>query len=301
MLRWPIIVNPNAGGGRGRAAEEILQTFAEAHGARLFYTEEEGQGTDIARHAVDSGVERIVVGGGDDTVREVLDGMLHVERPPQLGILPLGTYNNFARTLALPLEPAAALEVAVNGHLVGVDLGCVNGTRYFTESVGVGFQAEAWKQKPEVEPVGFRRLLTGASIALETLGTYEAQLFHVNIDGHEEVVRAMDITVANTPEFANAVTAAPGANVSDGMLDVCTIRELTMIEFLAAVPLIFTGLHAELMSSVEYRQGAVITISSPDGKEHPVRVDSSIDMRLPVKIQVLPDRITVRVPQTQWP
>lgn len=301
MLRWPMIVNPTSGGGKGRAAEDVLKDFCEANGADLFYTEQEGQGTEIARRAVEAGVERIVVGGGDDTVREILNGMLHVPKPPELGILPLGTYNNFARTLGLPLDPAQALEVAVHGHPIGVDLGCVNGTRYFTESVGVGFQAEAWSKKPDVEPVGFRRLLEGASIALDTLGHYESQVFHLEIDGREELVRAMDITVANTPEFANALAAAPMASVTDGKLDVCTIRELSMIEFLAAVPLIFTGLHASLLSSVEYDQGSCIKISSTKNRKHPVRVDSSIDLVLPVEIRVLEDRITVRVPQTQWP
>lgn len=301
MPKWPAIVNPASGGGRGRAAEEVLQAFCQAHGGELVYTEQEGQGTELARRAVEAGVERIVVGGGDDTVREILAGMLHVEKPPELGILPLGTYNNFARTLGLPLDPGQAIEVAVLGHPLGVDLGMVNGQRIFTESVGVGFQAEAWSHKPDIEPVGLRRLLQGASIALETLGHYEPQLFHLRIDDHEEVVRAMDITVANTPEFANAVTAAPNASVSDGILDVCTIRELSMIEFLAAVPLIFNGLHPYLMSSVEYHQGACIRISSPDKRATPVRVDSSIDLQLPVRIEVLPERITVRVPQTQWP
>ena len=302
MLKWPVIVNPSSGGGKGKAAEEVLQAFCEAHDGELFYTEQEGQGTEIARRAVEAGVERIVVGGGDDTVREILAGMLHVEKPPQLGILPLGTYNNFARTLGLPLDPAQAIEVAVKGHKMGVDLGQVNGERVFTESVGVGFQADAWSHKPEVEPVGMRRLLAGASIALETLGHYEPHLFYLTIDGAEQAIRAMDITVANTPEFANAVTAAPLASVSDGVLDVCTIKELSMLEFLAAVPLIFSGLHASLMSSVDYHTGKKVIIRAPaESHRCPVRVDSSIDLALPVTIEVLPSRIQVRVPQTQWP
>ncbi len=301
MQRWPLIVNPSSGGGKGQAVQGLLESFCQENGGELLYTEQSGQATVLARQAVESGAELLLVGGGDDTVREVLAGILHREHPPELGILPLGTFNNFARTLGLPIDPAAALEVAFGGHPVPVDLGQVNRERIFTESVGVGFQAEAWLHKPEVEPVGLRRLLQGASIALETLGGFEPKLFHLTIDEAEEMVRAMDITVANTPEFASAMTAAPYASVSDGKLDVCVIRELGMLEFLASVPLIFTGLHPYLMTSVEYHQGCLIEISGGGDRPAPVRVDSSIDLRLPVTIEVLPGRITVRVPQTQWP
>ncbi|MEW6281992.1 MAG: diacylglycerol kinase family protein [Candidatus Eremiobacterota bacterium] len=298
MEPWPLIVNPMSGGGRGRAAEALLRSFAERHGGELHFTEREGQGTDLARLAAEAGVEQIVVGGGDDTVREILTGILHLQTPPTLGILPLGTYNNFSRTLQLPLDPSQALEIALHGHALPVDLGQVEG-RIFTESIGVGFEAEAWTHKPDVEPVGLGRLVRGASIALETLGSFAARQFYLTVDGQEEVVRAMNITVANTPEFAAQVATAPQASLSDGLLDVCVIKEMSSIEFLAAVPLIVSGLHPFLMTSVHYEQGQEVTLAADEAL--PVRVDGSIDMRLPVRVKILPGRIMVRVPQTQWP
>lgn len=290
-------MNPTAGSGLASQAEPLLAEFCGRHGGELLSTLRPGHAVELARRAADAGVERILVGGGDDTFREVLQGVLHHAVPPELGLVPLGTYNNFARALGLPPDPRAGLETAFRGHLVPVDLGLVNEERIFTESVGAGFEAEAWSHWPEIEPVGLGRLWRGASIVLQTLRTFQPQLYHLLVDGTEEMVRAMNITVANTPEFAAQVTSAPKASLTDGRLDVCVIGELTLLRILAFVPAVVAGLHPYLMSSVEYKRARAITISGTG----PVRVDSSIDLRLPVRIRILPGRIRVRVPQVQWP
>lgn len=287
-----LIVNPVAGGGKGATWLESLRGGAHRLGLRLEVTERTGHAEDIARGAVAGGCPLVVAGGGDDTVREVVRGLLGSDA--HLAIVPLGTFNNFARSLDLPLHPLRALEALVSGRSRAVDLGRLGDGTVFTESVGVGFDADAWRRAPRPEPPGLWRLLTGARAGLDSLAVFVPGRYRVTLDEETMNLEATQITVANTRYFASGIEIAPKARSDDGLLDICIIPPTTRWQFLAMAPVVLAGLHVDRIPEVRYRRSRTVIIEADE--DQPVRVDGAVQATLPVAIEVMKGAIRVRIP-----
>ncbi len=294
MSRAPfsIILNPVSGARRGERFLPQIRSVVEGRGGLLRITEFAGQATRLARQDAAQGIPLVFAGGGDDTVREVIQGL--VGGPARLGILPLGTFNNLASSLLLPHHPVEALVAALDGRDTEIDLGQVEGGSVFTESVGVGIDAEAWSLAPAEEPVGLWRWFTGIRLGLKALSTFRPKHIHISIDGHPIVEQVMQVTVANARFFGAGIQMAPHARLQDGLLDVCVIPLMGKLQLLAALPHVFKGSHLDRIPEVLYHQGRVIEISAR--QDTPVRVDGIIGGRLPIRLRILPRALPIRLP-----
>jgi YegS/Rv2252/BmrU family lipid kinase len=254
-----------------------------------------GQATEIARQAAAAGANPVIAAGGDDTVREVVRGL--VSSSAALGIVPLGTFNNLAFSLELPHDPLRALAIALEGETGRMDLGVLDDGQIFTESLGVGFDAAAWLLRPEEEPVGLRRWLVGLDIALRSLPGFRPPRILLALDGRLLTTRAMQVTVANTRYFGAWIQMTPQARTDDGLLDVCVVPRMSKLAFLAAFGLFFQGRHLEALPEIHYYQAREIRIESTE--RLPVRVDGRVSAHLPVVVRVLPGAIPVRLPRRE--
>lgn len=294
-----ILLNPASGFSRGANDIDALTALAAEFGCRLRVSSFAGQLTDLAR--TEAGSPLIIAGGGDDSVREVLWGMDQAgvfERPadqrPFFGILPLGTFNNFARYLGLPLDPRGAVQCAVEGVLHQVDLGRAGG-QLFTESVGVGLDVAAWKAFPRESPSVLRRIWDGAIAVLKALTVFRPRRYFVEVDGRLQSFRAYHITVANSSHFSAGFAIAPHAVIDDGNLDLCIIPSLSKLGFLMAIPIIFLGKHTAYLKGVRYQQVRRVRLWA----EHNgvIRIDGKLGPRLPVDIRVVPQALPMRLPR----
>jgi diacylglycerol kinase (ATP) len=258
-----------------------------------------GQLTQLARlHGLNYPL--VIAAGGDDTVREVLQGFdqagyfqLPMEQRPVFGILPLGTFNNFARYLGLPLDPQKALECALRGVRHEIDLGRAEG-RLFTESVGVGVDVAAWKVFPKESPSVFRRLWDGMIAVIKAVTVFRPKRYVLDIDGRLESLRAYHISVANSRHFSAGIAIAPHAVVDDGHLDLCVIPSLTKLRFILAIPLILLGKHTVYLKGVRYQQVRRVRLWAV--RSSTLRIDGHLGPRLPVDIEVLPNCLPMRLP-----
>ncbi len=289
---FSVILNPVSGARRGERFLPEIRSIVQSRGGLLRITEFAGQATQLAREDAQRGIPLVFAGGGDDTVREVIQGLFG--GPSRLGILPLGTFNNLASSLLLPHHPVEALVASLDGHDTDIDLGQVEGGSIFTESAGVGIDAEAWSLAPAEEPVGLWRWFTGIRLGLKSLSTFRPQHIHITIDGHPIVERVMQVTVANARFFGAGIQMAPHARLQDGLLDVCVIPLMGKLQLLAALPHFFSGRHLDRIPDVLYHQGRVIEISAR--QDTPVRVDGVIGGRLPIRIRSLPRALPIRLP-----
>lgn len=312
-MRGLILLNPASGAGKGGRALPAVRELAQRLEIDLVETEFAGQATILAREAVRVGRPLVVAAGGDDTVREVLHGMFYrgsplwpetagLSSPPEvpmarteitaLGIIPLGTFNNFATYLNLPWDPIQALEIAHAGRTAWVDLGRLEDGTIFTESVGVGLNVEAWLGVT-VEAAGMlERLWQGLLSFARAFYAYQPKRLQVRLDGKPLQLKVMDLTVANSSHFASGIAVAPNAVIDDGNLDVCILPPMSKLAFLAAVPLFMLGAHPRL-PAVRYSYAREVRISA--SRPHPVRVDGKVMRRLPVTIEVLPRALPVRL------
>lgn len=274
--------------------------LGEQYGQRVVFSESPGQAEALALQAAREGDPLIVAAGGDETVREVLRGMFAPESPLKFGsppgsffgVLPLGTFNNFANYLGVPADLQQALHAFHHGRESWVDLGRVNG-KVFTESIGVGIDVAAWKAFPPEPPTLAERLMSGSVAVIQALARYKPHRFILRADGHERRLRAYSVTVANTQQFSSAWTVAPHAVRDDGKLDLVVIPAISRARFIAALPLIFWGKHTSFLREVQYHHVKEVTITAH--KPYPVRVDGALSLRLPVNVQVIPKAVPVRL------
>lgn len=232
-------MNPAAGRGKvGRLSGAILRAARE-RGARAFLTEGPGHATELAAQAPEGA--RVVAVGGDGTVHEVLRGLAGTEKA--LGVVPIGSGNDFARMLGLKGLPwLEALERALFAPEEAIDLGLVNGEP-FGASLGIGFDALVAKKALTAPPFlrGMPRYLYALFGVLKHLHLPEGR---VQVDG-VEVHRGPLLLLAamNGPMYGGGIPIAPMADPRDGLLSVVLARGFTRLGVVFILPRLLLGRH----------------------------------------------------------
>ena len=203
-------------------------------------TDSHGHARELTKAAVARGARLVMAWGGDGTINEVASALTFGEVP--LGIVPAGSGNGLARQLGISRNPADAIRHAISAEPRLIDVGEMN-DRLFVNLAGIGFDAHvAWKFHED----GSRRrgLITYASIAARALMNYQPATYTIRTageDGAATTVRAVLVTVANSPEFGNGAVIAPGARVDDGLLDLVVFEERSRLGTIAQLPRLFNG------------------------------------------------------------
>jgi YegS/Rv2252/BmrU family lipid kinase len=237
------IINPISGGMRPDAARdraELAATILDRHGkpADVFVTERAGHAKELTKAAIARGADLVMAWGGDGTINEVASALVFGDIP--LGIVPAGSGNGLARQLRIGVHPADAIRQAIGARPRRIDVGELGG-RLFVNVAGIGFDAHvAWK----FNDAGTRRrgLVTYASISSRALLTYVPSTYTIRA-GDEDCppVRAVMVTVANSPEFGNGAIIAPRAQVDDGELDLVVMEERSRLNTIVQLPRLFQG------------------------------------------------------------
>jgi diacylglycerol kinase (ATP) len=251
-----LLVNPASGKGseakaQGNAHEKIWSELRRAGiWAELVETQPDVPPGEIASRAAKEGFAMVIASGGDGTVGATAKGLVGTDCP--LGILPMGTYNNFARSLRLPHDLRAACQVLARGRTRRVDVGEANG-HYFLEAAGVGIDASLFPLGEEIKSGRWIRLWQALKLAYQA----EPSRIHFELDlplseayqdgarnrgGSQpfaagEQKRALDFSaflliVANTRYYGSGFTVAPNAIMDDGLMNVRIFRNFSKGELL---------------------------------------------------------------------
>ena len=220
------IVNPISG---TKDKKEIVQLIPRYMDPQRFecqtmYTEHKGHAAEYVRRAVDEGVDVCVAVGGDGTVNEVARSLVHT--PTALGIIPCGSGNGLARHLSIPMNSRGALQVLSDCHIEALDYGCINGTPFFC-TCGMGFDAFVSSKFAES---GRRGLASYIENTLREGLKYNPDTYEIEIEGLTQHYKAFLIACANASQYGNNVYIAPGASMSDGLMDVTIMEPFTMLE-----------------------------------------------------------------------
>jgi YegS/Rv2252/BmrU family lipid kinase len=236
------LLNDRAGAFKHANSLEELQQMARLVGleAELIPTGSAQELRETVRKLVAEGAPRLAVAGGDGTVSLAVQELAHGDTV--LGILPLGTANNFAAALHIPQDLPSALRVLKEGVVLEVDLGEAGG-HYFSEAAGTGLFADALALYGQGTNKNFFR---GLYALLRVVLSLRAHGLRLIIDGEPHVERAVMCTVANSYRTAQAVPIAPGAKLTDGKLDVVVIGNLKLRELLPYYRAVRAQLHASL-------------------------------------------------------
>lgn len=231
--RIALIANPAAQNGRGAwaavEAASLLRARVGDEGFQLLLTERPRHATALAA-SLDPSVGTVVALGGDGLISEVAAGLMErpVDERPALGVIPVGSGNDYAASLGVPTSIGRAIDCVLAGRTAVVDVGRVNG-RYFVETLSFGLDAAIALDTVE------RRVRTGRTGTRLYLESAVDQLFrHLNIYDFTARLTGGDAAAARTvsaaayllavqigPTYGGRFRICPGAELDDGLLDLC--------------------------------------------------------------------------------
>ena len=205
-----VIFNPNAGS--AEAADAFRAAVAAEPDADLCACDGPGHGARLASTASEEGYDLVVAAGGDGTVNEVINGLARDFDGVEFGIVPLGTGNDLARTLALPLDPALAFQLALHGQRRPLDLIRVSGadeTVYAANACAGGFTGELNEAMTDELKAAWGPFsyLIGTVKALPDLADFETWIAWD--EAEPERVEALNVVVANGRTAAGGRPAIP--------------------------------------------------------------------------------------------
>ncbi len=291
-----LAVNTRARRGRGALGHVAAALRSRGHEVIELPLDGGRVGLSEAIVARRSDVDVVAVGGGDGTLLTAIDGLIETKLP--LAVLPLGTFNELARTLGIPagLDDAAAL---VDGGVpFAVDVGSANGVHYFNEA-SVGLSTRVTRLQTD----DVKRRLGMLAIPITTLRALRwARPMHLEIeseDGAKRRVRAVQLTVANSYRFGGVVDN-PEGSLEDGRLWLYSIDSQGFwhtVRLLVAVAL-HRFAHAPEVVAVKGRR---FTVRSVHGHHYRVDADSEEITRLPAEFRIVNRGVTVLVPPDRVP
>jgi diacylglycerol kinase (ATP) len=275
-----VIWNPGAGGGdptddrvaeRRAALEEVLRD----HGlhAELYESASEAGTARRVDAALADGVTTIVAAGGDGTVRSIAFRLR--DRKVALGILPMGTAMNVARSLDIPLELEAAASVLASGNSRSIDVGEVRG-RPFLEVASVGLGAEVLAGAAEAGEGRFRLALRSLRDAVRRRRTR----MRLQLDGREVRARAVSVAVANGRFTGRGIELAPQASLDDGRFDILVYEGFGPLQLAADIVRLLLG----RANDPRFRRYRAATVRISSHRPLPVRLDSQDVGSTPVEL-----------------
>jgi YegS/Rv2252/BmrU family lipid kinase len=288
MKKPYFIVNPVAGGGLCLRKFGAIQTHLEEKGVpyTATFTESPGHAGELARQGLASDCDGIVAVGGDGTVRDVAQQLLHAEKP--LGLLPFGTGNDLIKTLHIPKEPEAALELLLHGTPQPIDAMMVN-QNLCLNVAGFGFDVSVLQRTEH-----YKRRFKGSFAYL--LGLFHAlrdlRAFSVHIKTEEVQIEqeCLIVSVGNGRYIGGGMMATPLADPTDGLLDVCVIQAVPRRKLLACLAKFMKGTHIHLEECRYFQTPALTVACAPQAA---VQLDGEIIEETPVMFQVLPGALAI--------
>jgi diacylglycerol kinase (ATP) len=294
VRRIRVIWNPNAGSKAGlptnRAGEEQLRDLMARYGLgdELIVSGSEADAIAASRDAVANGYDVVVAAGGDGTVGTVAFQLIRAETA--LGVLPLGSAMNVARSLGIPRELEAAAAILADGNVRAIDVGMAN-RQLFLEVGSVGLNAAIFGEAHRFDKGEYSSFFG----LLATLIRFQPARMRVALEGRSISTRALMIAVANAPYTGVGFTFAPDARLDDGLLDVRIYDHFSKWELIRHLASIAAGRRAYSPKVRTYRSRSVrVEARHP----RPVRVDARNLGTTPVEFSLMPGVLKVVAPPT---
>jgi YegS/Rv2252/BmrU family lipid kinase len=300
--RVKVIVNPVAGAYSTRRKWPIISRLLEGAGLPFDfqYTEGTGHAIELARVAASDGYRYLVAVGGDGTVNEVANGILHSTNASTtaLGIVSTGTGSDFIRSVGISRNYAIACSALTSSKRLSIDVGVVEYQskgqtlqRFFVNAAGVGFDAAVVRETERL-PKFFGGTVPYIAGLLRTLFIYKNKPVVIRVGDEVEEHRVLNVAVANGGYLGGGMHIAPQAELGDSLLDVVIIGDMGKLELLRELPTVYKGTHVNY-PKVRMKKATHVTIESPE----PVLVyaDGELLGECPASFWVVPGALSIVV------
>ena len=297
MERCMLIINTTAGRERAKYHKDALKAQLETmfDSVELRQTEKAGDATAWAKEASLAGFHAVFSMGGDGTLNETINGLAQANRPINFGFIPLGTVNDLARALRIPLHPEAAIAMLKHCKTTKVDIARANDC-YFVNTIAAGIMPEAVghvsiEQITRLGPLAY--FLTG----IKALQNHQTSLFKIETDDGKMIYRSPLLVAMLTSSVGSFRNIAPQARVDDGKIWLAVFKDFTYLDLLKLVPEFLAGapLSSEYMTLMTTTRAKIAIVD-----DHPLstNMDGDEGPAFPLDLEVLPSFLTVYVPGT---
>lgn len=293
-----VVVNPAANHGEAGRLTPTIDRLLASLPHDLVLTPAPLRAAELVAQA--RGYDLVVAAGGDGTVHEVLNGVMsHPEdRRPALGVLPIGTGNDYARALGVSFDMAKAAKQLVTGVRRRMDVGVANGV-YFANSIAMGFDAKVAAKAGEMKTT------TGWSGLPLYLRALFAVLFRdffphrVELAFDDQPFTRTDLTlvaVMNGPTYGGGFRVTPGAVGDDGLFDILVIDAVPLWEALWRLPFVIVGRHGWMRPVHLTAEHTRLRVRSE--VPLPGQIDGEVMLATDYDVSILPGSLECIVPRT---
>jgi YegS/Rv2252/BmrU family lipid kinase len=251
---WLIIVNPNAGNNKGRRDWDLISSILKKHGLTFseVFTESKGHAIELSKEGISKGYMRILCVGGDGTLNEIVNGVFNQEKCPSkeitLGLIPVGTGNDWGRMFGIPLDYEGAVRIIKEGKTMLHDIGSVSyynglekGERYFINIAGLGFESVVVKRSNVQKDKGKSGKAIYFYNLLMSLISYKNTKAEIVIDGNKTEANIFSLNVGNGRYCGGGMRQTPFAVPNDGILDVTIIKGMGKLEIIMNLRILYDG------------------------------------------------------------
>jgi len=246
-----IILNPMADmGSAWKAADDLRPIITEYGNADWSGTVYPSHATELARQAGEQGYDMIIAMGGDGTVHEVVNGIMQLpeKQRPILGVVPVGSGNDFAHAIGIPMESDHALDHALKNGPSTVDLGLMTDEHgrkeYFDNTVGIGFDTVVTIHAHKM-PLLHGFLVYLAAVLQTIFLNHEPIKMQIEADDKKWEQSNLMLTMCNGPREGGGFMVAPAAKVDDGLLHYAMVVNVSRLMMLRIVPEVMNGTHGK--------------------------------------------------------
>ncbi len=299
--RIKLIVNPNADLGRAwMAARDLRPIVEEFGGADWAGTVYPTHATELARQAGEQGYQLVVAAGGDGTAHEVLNGLMQIpkERRPQLGLVPLGSGNDFSHAVGMPKEPLHALRQIFTGQPKTIDIvrleDNLGRVEYWGNTLGIGFDTTVTIRSRRFRQ--FRGFLIYLVAVIQTiLLNHDAPRMQVQTDREQWDQEMVMLVLCNGGREGGGFRVSPQAVPNDGLLNYAGIQRVSRLMMFRLLPEVMRGTHARFR---QVRMGEFTHMQVQSDRALYIHMDGEIfagwgnDVRT-LRVDILPDEVQV--------
>ena len=252
--QWLVIVNPNAGNGKGEKDWKLISNALTDNNIPFDkrFTTGKGDAINIVASAIKEGYRKIITVGGDGTLNEVLNGVFSADECSSsditLALIPVGTGNDWGRMFDIPLDHEKAARIIMEGKTMLHDVGLLTYSdgniikkRYFINIAGLGFESVVVRRSNYQKERGRSGKLIYFYNLLLSLVSYRNTRAEIIIDGISTTEEIFSVNVGNGKYCGGGMRQTPDALPNDGLLDVTVIKNIGKLEIIRKLKILYDG------------------------------------------------------------
>jgi YegS/Rv2252/BmrU family lipid kinase len=278
MKKISFIINSRIGQKKIDAILSAINKYLPSNEVDIAYTQYGGHAIELAKKSIDNNCNILVAVGGDGTVNELLQVVMHSSC--SLAVVPTGSGNGLARHCNIPLDIELAVKNIAEGKIEKIDIGKAN-DKYFISNAGVGFDAYVCNF---IQQTKHRGLKMYARFVIQKYFSYKPETYTIETETETFIQKAFFLNIANGREFGYGFEIAPNASLQDGLLDMILVKKITPLN---GFKFVWDGWNKKITSNkqVIHLKAKKIKITAPgipyfqtDGDAHNCKNECTIEV-----------------------